>query len=138
LDQTIGVGVRQRIQQHGFRDPKDCSVRADAERDRDDRRGREGGTRCQAASGIADVLKKIRRHVHSSATFRAAKCIDHASAVSARNRLILVPVSGHRGDRRAAGVPITRPLSRDREVLPLPNPSAVPAAFVYSGGELGG
>jgi hypothetical protein len=66
--ELVRRGIGQRPQQHTARDAENRAVRADAQREREDRRDREGRTTAQHASRIADVAKKgfeVEAHLSS-------------------------------------------------------------------------
>ena len=58
-DEPIGIRVRQRAEQHGVEDAEDRGVRADAERQRHERDGREAGRTPKQPRGVADVSRQI-------------------------------------------------------------------------------
>ena len=53
-DEPIGIGVRQRPQQHGIDDREDGRARADAEREHEDGDGGESGTQPKLTHGEAN------------------------------------------------------------------------------------
>src|SRR5215510_15299880 len=66
-DQPLRLFIRQRAQQRGVDDAEDCRVRADAERESDDRNPREAGFLQQQSRAIAQVLQQ---GLHNSSTRR--------------------------------------------------------------------
>ncbi len=58
-DEPFGLAVRQRLQQHGVDGREDGRSRADPEREREDRRHREGAILDQRADREADVLPRV-------------------------------------------------------------------------------
>ncbi len=58
--QAIGVAVGQRFEQHAVHHAEDRAVGADAERERDQRRGGKRRRAAQHAEGVADVLRAVR------------------------------------------------------------------------------
>src|SRR5688572_25770861 len=63
VDQSIAIGYWQALQQCGVDDAKDGGVGADAERECQDRRERDGWLLPQRAGGIAEVLPEISEQV---------------------------------------------------------------------------
>ena len=82
LDEVIGLGERQRLQQHGMDDGEDCRVRADAERDC--QHGDDGEARrfAKHAKSVFDVLNQ-------SAHFASVSRKTHDCAVNLRGAAIL-------------------------------------------------
>ena len=62
-DQPLGLVERQRLQQHAVDHAEDRGGGADAERQRQDGRGREGGLLPERARGVAQVLPEIAQQV---------------------------------------------------------------------------
>ena len=58
LDDLIGLGKRQRPQQHGVDDREHRGIHADAKRQRQNRDGREAGILAQLAKCVAKILEE--------------------------------------------------------------------------------
>ena len=56
-DQPVGVGIRQRAQQHGLDHGEERGVGADAEREREHDGGREAGLASEDAQGVSQIAQ---------------------------------------------------------------------------------
>ena len=59
-NQAIGIGIRQRLEEHRVDYAEDCGVGSDPEGERQDGNGDEAGIAAHAAEGVADVLRQLR------------------------------------------------------------------------------
>ena len=73
LEQLLRVRERERAQEHAVDDREDRRVRADAERERDDRGDGERGRRAELAKRVGEILAELAEVVFAArGGFRAA------------------------------------------------------------------
>ena len=78
--QSVGLRVRQRLEQHAVHDAEDRGVRADAECQRQHRHGGERRRPPEHAQRIRDILAEIREELHASNVTRVVG-VDVAAIV---------------------------------------------------------
>ena len=99
-----GVGIGQRSQQHGVHDAEDRGVGADAERQRDQRDGREARRADEQARGVAYVTQQVgsRREPVAGGAGQRGHAADRRARFRGRCAL----------DRRVAPAPAASPRRR--------------------------
>ena len=116
VDETIGVGQRQRLQENPVHQREDRRRRADAERERREDHEREGWRLRVRPERVPDVVQEIvEKHVCAPITGLGLPGRALAApAVTCRERQCVSPIPDRRRARPAAFAPLLDQIAEDR------------------------